>query len=109
MESAIASKNEISMKYFKKDFTLKPLKIALFEVFWYLLALDNDKFKKFYFKGVKSVDILEQKFSVDEQLLSKIQRAKSAWFDPSGSFIIRLWIDKVAKNTSSESHCQISA
>ncbi|MDD6925268.1 MAG: WYL domain-containing protein [Campylobacteraceae bacterium] len=66
------------MKYFKKDFTLRPLKIALFEGFWYLLALDNDKFKKFYFKGVKSVDILEQKFSVDEQLLSKIQRAKSA-------------------------------
>ena len=97
IESAIASKNEISIKYFKKDFTLSPLKIALFDGFWYLLALDNGKFKKFHFKSVKNVEILEREFSVDEQFLSKIQRAKSAWFDPEKSFIVRLWIDKIAK------------
>ena len=46
---------------------------------------------------MKNVEILEREFSIDEQFLSKIQRAKSAWFDPEKSFIVRLWIDKIAK------------
>lgn len=97
IESAIASKNEILIEYFKKEFTLAPLKIALFEGFWYLLALDNGKFKKFHFKSVKNVRILEQNFSVDERILNKIQKANSAWFDIEKSFIVRLWIDKYVK------------
>ena len=40
IESAILSKNKLCVSYYKKEFVLSPVRIALFDGFWYLLAFD---------------------------------------------------------------------
>ena len=97
IESVIASRNEIELLYFSKTPRLSPIKIALFDGFWYLLAMAGEKLKKFHLKSIKEIKILPSKFKIDESLENRIKSANSAWFDPEKSFIVRLWIDKVVK------------
>lgn len=97
LESVIASCNEIELLYFSKTHRLSPIKIALFDGFWYLLAMAGEKLKKFHLKSIKEIKILPSKFKIDESLENRIKSANSAWFDPEKSFIVRLWIDKVVK------------
>ena len=97
IESVIASRNEIELLYFSKTHRLSPIKIALFDGFWYLLAMAGEKLKKFHLKSIKEIKILPSKFKIDESLENRIKSANSAWFDPEKSFIVRLWIDKVVK------------
>lgn len=97
LESVIASRNEIELLYFSKTHRLSPIKIALFDGFWYLLAMAGEKLKKFHLKSIKEIKILPSKFKIDESLENRIKSANSAWFDPEKSFIVRLWIDKIAK------------
>ena len=97
LESVIASRNEIELLYFSKTHRLSPIKIALFDGFWYLLAMAGEKLKKFHLKTIKEIKILPSKFKIDESLENRIKSANSAWFDPEKSFIVRLWIDKVVK------------
>ena len=97
LESVIASCNEIELLYFSKTHRLSPIKIALFDGFWYLLAMAGEKLKKFHLKTIKEIKILPSKFKIDESLENRIKSANSAWFDPEKSFIVRLWIDKVVK------------
>ena len=97
LESVIASRNEIELLYFSKTHRLSPIKIALFDGFWYLLAMAGEKLKKFHLKSIKEIKILPSKFKIDESLENRIKSANSAWFDPEKSFIVRLWIDKVVK------------
>ena len=97
LESVIASRNEIELLYFSKTHRLSPIKIALFDGFWYLLTMAGEKLKKFHLKSIKEIKILPSKFKIDESLENRIKSANSAWFDPEKSFIVRLWIDKVVK------------
>ena len=97
LESVIASRNEIELLYFSKTHRLSPIKIALFDGFWYLLAMAGEKLKKFHLKSIKEIKILPSKFKIDESLENRIKSANSAWFDPEKNFIVRLWIDKVVK------------
>lgn len=97
LESVIASRNEIELLYFSKTHRLSPIKIALFDGFWYLLAMAGEKLKKFHLKSIKEIKILPSKFKIDESLENRIKSANSAWFDHEKSFIVRLWIDKVVK------------
>ena len=97
LESVIASRNEIELLYFSKTHRLSPIKIALFDGFWYLLAMAGEKLKKFHLKSITEIKILPSKFKIDESLENRIKSANSAWFDPEKSFIVRLWIDKVVK------------
>ena len=97
LESVIASRNEIELLYFSKTHRLSPIKIALFDGFWYLLAMAGEKLKKFHLKSIKEIKILPSEFKIDESLENRIKSANSAWFDPEKSFIVRLWIDKVVK------------
>ena len=97
LESVIASRNEIELLYFSKTHRPSPIKIALFDGFWYLLAMAGEKLKKFHLKSIKEIKILPSKFKIDESLENRIKSANSAWFDPEKSFIVRLWIDKVVK------------
>ena len=97
LESVIASRNEIELLYFSKTHRLSPIKIALFDGFWYLLTMAGEKLKKFHLKSIKEIKIIPNKFKIDESLENRIKSANSAWFDPEKSFIVRLWIDKVVK------------
>ncbi len=97
IENAIRQKRLISVIYRKMEFRLKPIKIALFDGFWYLLALDDKKLKKFYLKNLKDIKILDESFCVDESLEARIKKAFSVWFEPKESFIVRLHIHKWAR------------
>lgn len=97
IESAILSKNKLCVSYYKKEFVLSPVRIALFDGFWYLLAFDGEKFKKFHFKSLKNMRILDEKYSIDDEILARIKRANSVWFDLVEPICVRIWVDKGIK------------
>jgi len=64
-------------------FTLKPLKIASYEGFWYLIALqgENDRLKKYYLKNLSAIEIQPETFAFDTALDSRLDEALSIWFE----------------------------
>jgi predicted DNA-binding transcriptional regulator YafY len=74
LESAIKSKYTVSCLYEmdrdKKKLDLKPLKIANYEGFWYLIALDsrNDKLKKYYLKNISKIEVSKESFVCSAKL-----------------------------------------
>ena len=84
LEKSIKNKREVSFLYKKHIFTLKPLKLAFFDGFWYLLAFDsedNDKFKKFHLKSISELTLLESTFSISSDIENRLAKANSIWFD----------------------------
>ncbi len=82
-----------------KDITLKPVRIANFEGYWYLLALDarNDIFKKYYLKHLTNVKLLDETFTIDGDLQKRIHSAINVWFDPDAETIeVVLFADRIA-------------
>jgi len=78
LEGAIKNKQQIQCTYrfddFSKKIDLKPLKIANYEGFWYLIALDarNDVLKKYYLKNIKQITVKEASFTTDAKHCLKI-------------------------------------
>ncbi len=105
IESAIKERRVISCEYDfesnKSSYTLKPLKIANFEGYWYLIAMDSSSglVKKFYLKNISRTNIKEEGFEVDESIYEIIENAISVWFDANKEpFEVRLLISQeVAK------------
>ena len=89
LESAIKSKQQIQCVYdfgeYSKVIDLKPLKIANYEGFWYLIALDarNDVLKKYYLKNIKQIIAKEENFTTDDELDELLEDSISIWFDES--------------------------
>jgi len=87
LEGAISEKQEITCVYSFDDYTkeleLKPLKIANYEGFWYLIALDarNDDLKKYYLKNIKQIDRLDTTFKSTAKLDHILDNSISIWFD----------------------------
>ena len=86
LESAIKSRQEISCSYAFEDksriIDLKPLKIANYEGFWYLIALDarNDVLKKYYLKNISQITLKEEAFTTDSKLDELLENSISVWF-----------------------------
>jgi len=105
LESAIKGKNLISCRYdfgtFQKELSLKPLKIANYEGFWYLLALDsrNDELKKYYLKNITNIKTEDSVFEIDNKLDKTLENSLSIWFEKDiEPFVVKLLIDaEVAK------------
>ncbi len=87
LESAIKERREIKCFYsfddYTKELVLKPLKIANYEGFWYLVALDgrNDVLKKYYLKNIKNITVLETVFENNANLDDLLDNSISVWFD----------------------------
>ena len=87
LESAIKSRQEISCSYAFGDKSrivdLKPLKIANYEGFWYLIALDarNDVLKKYYLKNISQITLKEETFTTDSKLDDLLENSISVWFE----------------------------
>jgi len=98
LEKSIKTKQEVSFTYKKHIFTLKPLKLAFFDGFWYLLAFDsedNDKFKKFHLKSISNLERKEETFSIDSDIEQRLLKANSIWFDLDKKlFDVHLLIEK---------------
>lgn len=98
LEGSIKQKLKINIQYPPKgNFCLKPLKLVFFDGYWYLLAFDvndNDKFKKFHLKTIKSVETTQDKFEVDNIVEERLKSANSIWFDLNEPYSVKLLVDK---------------
>ncbi len=102
LENAIKSRHLISASYTaitkkQRNVKLKPLRLAFFDGYWYLLAFDveaKDTFKKFHLKSLSSITALEENFSYPKEISKLIEKAFSVWFDLSDAFEVRLWVSK---------------
>jgi len=87
LESAIKNKNTISCTYsfetYNKEIEINPLKIANYDGFWYLIALDarNDILKKYYLKNITAIHTSTETFTTDTKLEALLENALSIWFD----------------------------
>lgn len=105
LESAITSKRHIICDYnfekYRKAIDLKPLKIANYEGFWYLIALDgrNDILKKYYLKNIKNIQLSDETFNSTAKLDRLLDNSISIWFQHNiESYRVVLHISKeVAK------------
>ena len=105
LEKAIKQKRLVHCRYKKDgnlyDIDIKPLKIANFQGFWYLIALDarNDILKKYLLRNISRVRIDDAPFERAENVEELLAKAHSVWFDPDAEpFEVRLFIDgRVAK------------
>ncbi|RKO65374.1 transcriptional regulator [Campylobacter sp. P255] len=96
LEQAINTKKQIVFKYENKLFQVKPLKLAFFSGFWYLLAFDmkkRDIFKKFYLKNIQNITLTQEYFQTDESLEVKLQKVNSIWFNLDKPFTVRLLVE----------------
>ncbi len=98
IEKAIKDKNEIKFDYENYNFHVKPLKLAFFDGFWYLLALhvkkDKEEFKKYHLKTIKKVEVLNINFDVPSLVEERLKSANSVWFNLNDQYSVRLLLDK---------------
>lgn len=98
IEKAIKEKVEIKFDYEKYNFHVKPLKLAFFDGFWYLLALhikkDKETFKKYHLKTIRNIQILDKNFEIPQIVEDRLKYANSVWFNLDEQFVVRLFIDK---------------
>jgi predicted DNA-binding transcriptional regulator YafY len=86
LENAISNKKQIKCDYdfegYRKELDLKPLKIANYEGFWYLIALDsrNDILKKYYLKSIKNIQLSDETFKSTAKIDRLLENSISIWF-----------------------------
>lgn len=96
-EEAIANKSQIIFSYKDINFDVKPLKLAFFDGYWYLLALDvnsKDAFKKFHFKSIENLKKTTTHFSIKSSIDDELKKANSIWFQLAKPFEVKLLISK---------------
>jgi len=103
LEESIKSKRHIKCVYefqsYEQKLEIKPLKIANFEGFWYLIALDarNDKLKKYHLKSINNIELLDTSFSTKKELTEVLDNAINVWFNiEQDAFEVVLFLDKHA-------------
>ena len=110
LEDAIREKAEITCTYNDFEFLVKPLKLALFEGFWYLLLLDSkksNKFKKFHLKSIKDIKQSGDKFELSSELDERIKAMNSAWANLEAPKTARLLLaPEVAKYFERKPHAK---
>ena len=98
IEITIKEKKEIKFDYEKYNFHVKPLKLAFFDGFWYLLAFhiqkDKEIFKKYHLKSIKNIETLNSKFEIPAIVEERLKYANSVWFNLDEQYSVRLFIDK---------------
>lgn len=102
LENAIKSKNLITAAYTtvnkkRRNVKLKPIRLAFFDGYWYLLAFDadsKDTFKKFHLKSLSTIATLDEIFTYPKEVALTIEKAFSVWFTLDKPFEVRLWVDK---------------
>jgi len=103
LKNAIKDKNSLIALYdfgeYKLSIKLKPLKIANFEGFWYLIALDarDEKLKKYHLKSLSCLENTNETFSISTNIEESLDNAINIWFDiENDTFEVTLFLDKHA-------------
>lgn len=101
LQRAIKESLQVDFDYKDKYRFVEPIKITIFEGFWYLYGKDllEDKLKTFYIKDIIKLTISNKKFKKSIESIQKLENAINVWFEPNSiSFEIRLLATKeVAK------------
>ena len=103
LEKAITEKKSVAMTYHRwydesgKDKSyhdVRPLKLVVYNGFWYLLAEHEGYSKKFYLKEIKSCLNEESTFVPKQHILESMENSLNIWFSPNTEpFEVRLWLD----------------
>jgi len=103
LEDVIKEKKALVCQYdfggYTKELELKPLKVVIFEGFWYLVALDarNDKLKKYHLKSISSIQKTDTTFKTTKELEELLENAINIWFEKDVEpFEVILWLDELA-------------
>lgn len=103
LEDAIKNKQIIQCTYdfisSKKELDLKPLKIANYEGFWYLIALDarNDILKKYHLKSILNANLKDEYFDTSKKLEKLLENSINIWFDTTNEpYEVELYLEPYA-------------
>jgi len=85
LESAIKEKKEVKCFYDDErhplyETIIKPLKIVNYEGFWYLIALREERLKKYYLKNISNPQVTQKEFTTDNKLETLLEESISIWF-----------------------------
>lgn len=101
VENSIKNRNQIFCTYKIEEnrsytLTINPLKIANYEGFWYLIAIDtkDDTIKKYYLKNIVNIRKKEEKYKFDFRIEELLENSINVWFDENTKpFVVKLYID----------------
>jgi len=102
IEEAIKNKKILKIKYLMDgeiyDFEIKPLKISNFDGYWYVNALNHkDEYRTYHIKSIKHLEITDESFEVEKDILKNLDKAVNIWFDPTAEpFTVELFADEYA-------------
>lgn len=101
LEKAIDLKREITLSYTPygekepKEYTnVQPIKVIVYEGFWYLLAQHGEYTKKFYLKAMHSCDLTETIFKHNPKIIDSLENSVNVWFSTTAEpYEVILWVD----------------
>jgi len=103
IERAMAEKRAITLEYHRwydeqgsdKIYNdVHPLKIVVYNGFWYLLTEYEGGSRKFYLKEIKSCTIEDTTFRPNQKILDSMENSLNIWFAPGNEpFEVTLWLD----------------
>lgn len=88
LEAAILEKKIVTFNYAREgnqfEAGIKPLKIANFDGFWYVIALESrtNVCKKYHLKSMSNIQVLDKTFTRSKALDEKLDNAINIWFSP---------------------------
>jgi len=102
LESSINKKEIINIDYFSEKQKkiipmpyLKPLKIANYDGFWYLISFaTKDKVLKFLISNIKAATPINKFFKYNKKIEKIIKESKNIWFESERNIEVKLLIDK---------------
>lgn len=101
LEKAIDLKREVTLSYTpygdkepKEYINVQPIKVIVYEGFWYLLAQHGKYTKKFYLKAVHSCDLTDATFKNNPKIIDSLENSINVWFSTSAEpYEVILWVD----------------
>lgn len=105
LEKAMAEQRAVTLTYHRwydgeadKTYAdVYPLKIVVYNGFWYLLAEHEGYSKKFYLKEIHTCEIQDDTFIPNKDILERMEDSINVWFEPKNEpFEVILWLDKDA-------------
>lgn len=102
LEQAIDQKREVTLSYtsygakVSSEYTnVRPIKVIVYEGFWYLLAQQRSYTKKFYIKSISGCEITELAFQHNTKIIQRLENSINVWFSTNVEpYEVRLWVDK---------------
>lgn len=97
IKNAIKSKTTITCIYKEKERSLNPIKIVMFDGYWYVLVIDNkdNSLKTFYLKGLNNIEFDIKTFEPMEQnIQDKLDGAINSYFKDKEHILVELEIHK---------------